>query len=47
MPFDQLTNEENTRLVVPFTGEEIYLMVKESEGNIIPGLDKFNFAFFK
>ena len=45
--FSTLSFEANQELSALFTMEEIELVVKESDGNISPDPDGFNFAFFK
>lgn len=45
--FAQVSMDENAKLILPFTGEEIEVVVKESDGNKSSGPDGFNFAFFK
>jgi len=45
--FDRLTEAENEALIAPFSMLEIEAVVRESDGNKIPGPDGFNFAFVK
>jgi len=45
--FASVSEADNASLVVPFSLEEIELVVKESDGGKSPGPDGFNFAFFK
>jgi len=47
VPFPSLSDEENYRLIVPFTLLEIEAVVKDSDGDKSPGPDGFNFAFIK
>ncbi|MCH79823.1 LINE-1 reverse transcriptase like [Trifolium medium] len=47
IPFPSLSVDENRSLTVPFSMDEIHLVVKESDGNKSPGPDGFNFAFIK
>ena len=47
VPFDTLSEGENSYLVAPFTLEEIERVVKESDGDKSPGPGGFNFAFVK
>lgn len=47
VPFERISADQSALLVVPFTGEELEYVVKESDGNKSPGPDGFNFAFFK
>jgi len=45
--FVSVSDMENAGLIVPFLGDEIDRVIKESDGTKSPGLDGFNFAFFK
>jgi exonuclease III len=45
--FPGLSREENVMLTAPFSLDEIYVAVKESDGNKSPGPDGFNYAFLK
>ncbi|WJX12703.1 hypothetical protein P8452_03171 [Trifolium repens] len=45
--FPTLTLEDNNVLTAPFSLEEIYVAVKDSDGNKSPSPDGFNFAFLK
>jgi len=47
VPFERLSEEENNGLVLPFSLLEIKMVVKESDGNKIPGPDGFYFVFIK
>jgi len=47
VPFDEVSPEENEKLVAPFLEEEIDRVVKDSDGSKSPGPDGFNFAFIK
>jgi hypothetical protein len=45
--FPLLGEDENRELIIPFSLEEIEIVVMESDGNKSPGSDEFNFAFVK
>jgi len=45
--FVSLSEDDNGLLVAPFSSLEIERVVKDSDGNKIPGPDGFNFAFIK
>jgi len=45
--FNRLSEEDRMFLEVPFMGEEMEEVVKESDGNKSSGPDGFNFAFIK
>jgi hypothetical protein len=45
--FPSLTSDDNYLLSAPFSLEEIFEVVKESDGNKSPGPDGFNFSFLK
>ena len=47
VPFDRLRVEDNLSLVASFSMDEIEGVVKESDGDKIPGPDGFNFVFVK
>jgi hypothetical protein len=45
--FPSLTLDDNFRLTVPFSYDEIFDAVKESDGSKSPGPDGYNYAFLK
>lgn len=45
--FQRISEDQNALLVVPFTREEIEVVVMVSYGNKSMGPDGFNFAYFK
>lgn len=47
VPFPSLSEDENLRLIAPFSLLEIEAVVKDSDGDKSPGPDGFNFAFIK
>lgn len=47
VPFEMVGEEDNVRLVAPFSIEEIEGVMEECDGDNSPGLDGFNFVFVK